>query len=80
MDFFRIYLFIQDPVNFNPKNNRQRTVENDDRYVAELLARYGDADESARRQWRETQQASRPQQLPPQSSKGNTETEVSLYS
>jgi hypothetical protein len=50
-------------------------VENDDHYIAELLARYGDVDESARRQWRETQQTSQPQQP----SQGNTKTEVILY-
>ncbi len=75
--WFFVCIFLEDSTSFTPQNNRQQpAVKDDDRYVAELLARYGDADESARRQWREAQQNSRSEQLPPQSSKGNIKTEV----
>ena len=37
-------------------NQQQRSTNMDDQYMAEILQRYGDADEAARRQWSQFQQ------------------------
>lgn len=54
---------------------QQRSTDIDDVYMAQLLQRYGDADEAARRQWTQSEPTYRPQQFPGQS-QANFETDV----
>ena len=66
--------------NVRIQNDRQpRPVENDDRYIAELLQRYGQADELARRQWREGQQTPQQVQLHPSQEYINTDVSISKF-
>ncbi len=62
--------------NFYTNNDRKhQAVDDDDCYVAHLLELYGDADELARRGWRENQQYHQPQQ---QQTQTNTKNEVRI--
>jgi hypothetical protein len=56
-------------------DRKHQTVEDDDRYIAQLLSLYGDADESARMNWRETQQNHQQDRQQPQK---NAKTEVKI--
>lgn len=62
-----------------PPDRQFRTNETDDRYMADLIAKYGDADEAARRNWREKHQHQhqpQPQPQPQQSNRENTKPQV----
>ena len=72
----RFLSFHEDSRDFHTKNDHrdQQSTNEDDHYVADLIVRYGEADESARRQWGETQRHHQTQEQ----SQENTKTPVKL--
>lgn len=58
-----------------PPDRQFRKNETDDHYMADLIAKYGDADEAARRNWREKHQ-NQNQPQPHQSNRENAKPQV----